>query len=938
MGSSAEELVLRITGDSAGGQEAIKGLEERVQDVTTALGKSVLEGMGPMGAAAGIAALATASLGTSMMELGQHATETVAKLQKVSLTIDTAVPALVDLEFALDSTGGSLEQLNTEMFMFEQRIVNSSDKVDAGLRMIGLSLGAIEGMSHDQQMLAISDAFRSSGEEVNKAAAAMDIFGRSGRTILPQLMQPLADLAEKSKALGTITAEAAEKAHEFEIAQKTMAAESGRAWTELGLAIAPATNTISLAWDRMKVAVANVALTAADAVGWLAQLGDELNALSPNAETSAAGLERLGGELPKVAEGLKGLADGSGLAAKGVKDFADRVKEYTGHAPSIDEALDNEKESIRDLDSETKNHIETLAKHKTAVDALVAGLEGESKKSGDVLEAITLVIASHTEDADTIQRVVDQIDKLYDRGVKISDEMLIWADANRVVKGSLDNIGMKLSEVGLLIPENTAHIDDMRAKFDDVRSAIQGTWMEMDLLAGKTDTQEELDAKWKQSLDELNASLKAVSTSLFESVMQDVPHILERAFTGAGGASGAVKAIGSDIGKKFGQGIQETLWTQMGTSDDGGNALTHILGDKIGGALTTALPGIGAVIGPLAGKLFSMIAGIGGPSQQELDGRKVEGTFESQFGSFQKMMDAVGAAYAATGRTAQQAQADVKALMDAEKQGGAATQAMADQINAVLGEQQQDAVDLDAAVKKYGFSIAELGPTMQKQQLDQQAKELLNDWRLLVGSGMDIVTVDQHMASTMQTYLTTARQTGQEVPIAMQPIIQKMIDQGLLTDENGKKITDMKDVGVTFAETMTQGFEKIVAKLDQLLTKIGMIPAAAAAAADGIPQNPFRDWQMPDVYPDGNAIPMVDGGIGRVTRPTLFLAGEAGDEDVAFSGGGKRFGPGLGGGVTIHAPVTVMGNVLTEEDLSRAVSQHIADAYQQTGGSLPLNR
>ena len=42
---------------------------------------------------------------------------------------------------------------------------------------------------------------------------------------------------------------------------------------------------------------------------------------------------------------------------------------------------------------------------------------------------------------------------------------------------------------------------------------------------------------------------------------------------------------------------------------------------------------------------------------------------------------------------------------------------------------------------------------------------------------------------------------------------------------------------------------------------------------------------------------MAAGGTGRVTGPTLFLAGEAGAEDFAFSGGGKRFTPGGGGTV-----------------------------------------
>lgn len=931
MGSSAEELVLRITGDSAGGQDAIKGLEDRVKEATTAFGKAALEGMGPMGEAAGIAALAAAALGTALMELGQHATEVAAELEKVSLTTGIAVPALADLKFAVEATGGSLDQLNNVMFMFEQRMVNSSAKVETGLQMIGLSLQQIGSMSDDQKLLAISDAMRASGDETNKAAVAMDIFGRQGRTILPELMGPMSELAAKSKELGGITAEAAEKAHEFEIAQKTMAAEGARAWVELGLAVAPVTNDITLAWDRMKLAVANVALTAMDGVTGVARFGDELEALMPDADTSREALERLGGALPKVADSLKGLADGTGMAAAGLKKWTDAVNEYTGHQVTLDEALDNEKESIRDLDSVTQKHIEDLAKHKQAVDALVSSLEGESKKSGEMVEAVQQVIDTHTQDADVIQRVVDQIDKLYDRGVKISDEMLIWADANRVVKGSLDNLGMFLSQVGALVPENSAHLAEMSARFDDVRSAIQGTWMEMDLLAGKTDTQEELDARWKKSLDEVNAALNKVTDSegllgtALEDTLTKIPSIIERGLTGAGGISGAVKAIGSHLGTDLGKGIQETLWEQMGTSDTGDNALTSAFGDNIGGALTAAMPAIGALIGPLISKLFSL----GGPSADELAGRKVEATFEQSFGSFDQMMAAVGKAYDQQGKSAQQAQTDVLAMLAAEKQGGDAAAAAVAKINSVLQDQQQDAADLQTAIQKYGFSIDQLGPTMQKQQLDDQAKTLINDWRLLVGSGMDVVTVDQKMASSTWDYIQMAKRTGQEVPQAMEPVLQSMLDQGVFTDETGAKLTDLSQLGVTFSKTTTQGFQSIVDKLDELIKKIGDVPAALGNIKP-IPA-PWANWPpIPDLPGDGGdqtPIPMAKGWQGRVTRPTLFLAGEAGAEDVAFSGGGKSF-RGAGGGIVVN--VTVEGNVSTERDLADAISGHLQDQLRMT--------
>lgn len=944
MGSSAEELVLRITGDSEGAKDAIKGLEERVHEATTSFGKAALEGMGPMGAAAGVAAVAATALGTAMMELGQHATEVAAELQKVSLTTGIAVPALTDLKFAIESTVGSLDQLNNVMFMFEQRMVNSSAKVDAGLKMIGLSLESIDAMSHDQQLLAISDAMRASGEDTNKAAVAMDIFGRSGRTVLPQLLQPLSDLAAKSKELGSITAEAAEKAHEFEIAQKTMAAEGGRAWTELGLAVAPTTNAISLGWDRMKLAVANVALTGMDLVHWIAETGDKLEALSPNVETSHAALERLGGDLPKVSDSLKGLADGSGLAAAQMHKF---WTEFGGgeKAPSLDNALENEKEAIRDLDSETQKHIETMAKHKAAVDALVAGLEGESKKSGDTVEAVKQVIASHTEDADVIQRVVDQIDKLYDHSVKISDEMLIWADANRVVKGSLDNLGMFLSQVGVLVPENTAHLEAMAAIMDEAHNnvdnlAASGLWLDsVEKMNGERtipgwiigmDLVEERTGAMTQAIKNATketASFSEELTGSLETALQKMPSTLAHAFEGGGGLKGAAQALGSKFGADFGKSI-------LGEEGSGGLAdtLTSHLGETMGGIASAAIPAVGALIGPLIGKLFS----IGGPSAEELSGRKVESTFESQFGSFQKMMDAVGAAYAATGKTAQQAQSDVKALMDAEKQGGAATQAMADQINSAFTDQKQDAADLTAAIQKYGFTIDELGPTMQKQDLDAQAKQLITDWTALEKSGINVVTVDQKMASSTWDYLQMAKRTGVEVPEAMKPVIQSMLDQGVFTDANGQKITDMGQLGVTFAQTMTEGFDKVVAKLNELLVQIGKVPDALGNIKP-VPA-PWSDWGAPPSLGDGGGaipIPMASGGIGRVTRPTLFLAGESGAEDYAFSGGGKSFkGGGMSGGVVVN--VTVEGNVATERDLADAIGQHLANDFMLRGGALPL--
>jgi hypothetical protein len=214
---------------------------------------------------------------------------------------------------------------------------------------------------------------------------------------------------------------------------------------------------------------------------------------------------------------------------------------------------------------------------------------------------------------------------------------------------------------------------------------------------------------------------------------------------------------------------------------------------------------------------------------------------------------------------------------------------------------------------------------MQKQELDSQAKLIINDWRLLVSSGIDVVNVDNRMAESMNKYLSLARSTGQEVPASMKPIIQSMIEQGKLTDDAGVKVEKLEDVGVTFAETMTQGFDRIVNKLDALLTRIGMIPEKMQAAVSAIPQNPFSGWQMPDMG-GAEPIPMAAGGAFRVTRPTLFRVGEAGPEEAIFSGAHKSLA-GMGGGVTVN--VDASGSMFRDRDslseLADLVGQAITD-------------
>ena len=96
---------------------------------------------------------------------------------------------------------------------------------------------------------------------------------------------------------------------------------------------------------------------------------------------------------------------------------------------------------------------------------------------------------------------------------------------------------------------------------------------------------------------------------------------------------------------------------------------------------------------------------------------------------------------------------------------------------------------------------------------------------------------------------------------------------------------------------MTAGFKSVVEAVEKLTAAIsrGLGTAIANVPKDltiGVHYN-YDDLRAPDVQQ------MASGGSGRVTKPTLFLAGEAGAEDYAFSGAGRSF---AGGNVATRTP------------------------------------
>jgi hypothetical protein len=842
---------------------------------------------------AGIAALATAAsisaVGVAAFELAEKAAAVGAELNDMSEKTGMSVPALSKLSLSAQVAGSDLNTMNSALFMFEKNLGEGSKKFQEGLQRLGLSIEQVKAVGPDDWLALIAERMHNIEDPSERAAAAMELFGKQGRDIIPTLLK-LSEAEEKIADIQPWTEEEAKQAEEFEMQVKSTKIHVEALGVAIGRDLIPWINALmppvkwlaNTIW--VQTGVPQIFHLIGDAISWTTATVDVL-------------LGRID-ELPKV----------SGDAARGVKAWKDALKEREAGPLTLDPA--EQKAAEQDLNETLK---EQQRVQKAAREEAEKQLTAWNNLTGAGL-ALDGAIESEVRSWLALGKSQSDIAAAY--GLT-SQQVAAVATQMKFEQSVLDATTKAFGRQYAMLTPLTARFgdlhDSLHVLIGDWNTFHDGITVAGDTMATVTipmfSTLPNVVPQGTKAIKEATAATKTFGDTLTDA-MGDVPNLLAAAFTGGGGLAGAGKALGT----KITAGLFGEKGALSGVAAAATSGLKTVFGDTIGKALGSALPGIGALIVPGIQALASGFKKLfGGVSAEELKGRATIQDFEHQMAStltatqkleagndaWKQTTIAVRDAYLATGRSEAEAEAAVTRLWDSSKKGAAETQAAIDAVNSVLQEQKQDQQDLEAAIQRYGFSIEQLGPAMQKQKLDDQAKQLLNDWRLLVGSGISVVDVDQKMASSINDYLKLARETGQEVPASFKPILQTMIDNGTLLDENGQAITNMGEVGVTWSETMTAGFDRVVNKLQQLLEGLGLVPKALDAIPDqkdititphlGIPEEqggiagPRGEMASTgglvtgygiQRFALGGRVPWTFAPIGRDTVPAMLTPGE----------------------------------------------------------------
>lgn len=171
--------------------------------------------------------------------------------------------------------------------------------------------------------------------------------------------------------------------------------------------------------------------------------------------------------------------------------------------------------------------------------------------------------------------------------------------------------------------------------------------------------------------------------------------------------------------------------------------------------------------------------------------------------------------------------------------------------------------DMEAAVKRYGGTLDDLGPKVQAMRVTEVAAGILADFKLIEAGGGALGGVYAMAADEVQKMLNQARITGAELPAHLKPYLQEMVNAGLLTDAAGNKLEDLS--GFNFGTSLPQAIGDLVTVMKEFVATINSGAVPALQSLGNLRVSPIRipvQWDYPSGSPGG-----LPGGIPTPTLP-----------------------------------------------------------------------
>lgn len=339
MSDAFEALRERVSSAMEGVGEAIReGLAESKEQINET--KESLEGFAQsingiqkmMGLIGEVAAFGF--IGEQVADLAKEFAEWGDQMEKTRSETGLTVQSVQELQFAGKNAGVSAQDMDMAMVHLSRSLgaarEGNQQSIDS-YKALGISMDDLKGVGLDGALEKIAQAFNEHADGANKAALAMQLFGRSGADMIAFLDQGksgIDDLRARAEQLGIVFGdEDVEQAAKLNAAFVQMDAQMDAAKKRAGEELAPSFLQIASAMDTVS------------------QKGGPLNEFFQALATVLKAGISVGisfiGVFEEIAEAIGGAASAAYLAARG---------EFSAASAAISISIDNIKKKAEDTD------------------------------------------------------------------------------------------------------------------------------------------------------------------------------------------------------------------------------------------------------------------------------------------------------------------------------------------------------------------------------------------------------------------------------------------------------------------------------------------------------------------------------------------------------------------------------------------------------------
>lgn len=184
---------------------------------------------------------------------------------KMSQRVGVSTESLSELAYAANLSGTSIERVEESFKGLSQKIVEAVDKggdAEELFSSIGLSAQDLAASTPEEQFYKVADAIAEIDDPTRRAAVAMQVFGESGRELLPLLSGGSAGLAEmrdEARSLGaTVSTESAAMGAQFNDALARVQTTFQGLKNEFAASLAPILTTSATLLGRFSAFVSNL--------------------------------------------------------------------------------------------------------------------------------------------------------------------------------------------------------------------------------------------------------------------------------------------------------------------------------------------------------------------------------------------------------------------------------------------------------------------------------------------------------------------------------------------------------------------------------------------------------------------------------------------------------------------------------------------------------